>query len=319
MRLRTNRTVNPRQRRGVLLLIVVACILIAGLAMVGIAQQSLRLATDSVEAERELQRRWGAVSVQRTLLRSAPEMFRRLEDQAKFDGESGPFPSSIRTEVLLGGMKFDALVADEQAKANLNLAYHIRGKNRAEQLARKMNRKAGLSLRLLPEVKSASLAMQRSTNEDNQNPAGPDDEEPAPPLPAFRHWGQVFDLSRNPYGVEAIVEATDQLTCWGRGEVNVSRASDEVVEETCEALLGPGVARKFVREHRENPRLSVSQIALRLEMSESDKFDLRQLVTVRSSTFSVWLTADALRRKQHWFAVSAPSDETGTYTERFQF
>ena len=64
-----------RDRKGVLLLVVVACILIAGLAMVGIARQSLRMATAAVNSESELQQRWGVISLQRTLLKGAPLIF----------------------------------------------------------------------------------------------------------------------------------------------------------------------------------------------------------------------------------------------------
>lgn len=315
------RCVSRRRRRGLLLLIVVACVLIAGLAMVGVARHSLRLATDSVKSESELQQRWGAISLQRTLLRSAPGIFADLDKRSLAAGNTGPFPSTVRSEILLGGIKFDVLLADEQAKLNLNSAYHERGKITAEQLARKLKGVGGLRVRMLPEVANASRgtgsAGRRKTAEDQA-----DDSEIRPPPAAFRHWGQVFDLTHSPSGVAAsqlVPAATARITCWGHGEVNIARAPDDVIEETCRAALGPGVARKLVKQYRENPMLNVQQIALQLEVNEREISALGQLVTTQSSTYSLWLNSTSLNGTQRWLAVAAPTEEVGVTTERFQF
>lgn len=311
-------------RRGVLLLIVMACILIAGLAMVAISRQSLRMATDSIHAEQELQRRWGVASMQRTLLKAAPKILDDLEKQSRIAGSTGPHPSVVSTEVLLGGVKFDALIADEQAKLNLNLAYHLRGESHVRQMAERLKGGGELRLRVTAEVPSAGLASRtRPSDEDDE------DEDSPPPPPAFRNWGQVFDLTHahststqsssfGRGGTWQLPTATQKLTCWGRGEVNLARASDEVVVETCRPLLGPGVARRLVNEYREYPDRSLQQTALKLKMDERDTLQLGQLVTTRSSTFSLWLNVSSPGGNQQWFAVTSRKDEDGLSTDRFR-
>lgn len=310
-----------RRRRGVVLLIVVACIVIAGLAMVGVTRQSLQLATASLESESELQQRWGTISLQRTLLHSAPKIFADLDKRSLATGNAGPFPCTVGSKILLGGMKYDVLLADEQAKLNLNFAYHARGKNIAELLARKMKGRGELRVRMMPEVASAAPSSHTVGRRDAAERA--DDEPDMPPPPAaFRHWGQVFDLAYSRGGRVAsplLPLATSRITCWGRGEVNITRAPNDVIEETCRAVLGPGVARKLVSQYRENPTLNVQQIARQLDVDSQELRALGQLLTTQSSTYSLWLTSASLHGTQRWFAVASPSDEVGITTQRFQF
>lgn len=308
-----------RERKGVLLLVVVACILIAGLAMVGITRQSLRMATSALKTESELQQRWGVISLQRTLMTGAPEIFTNSDNASLIAGKTGPFPSTVRSEVLLGGIKFNLLLADEQAKLNLNLAYHMRGKNTAQQLAEKMKGIGGLRTRLMPEVQSADIGRQKSSASDDDEEEDAAENETSLPV-AFRHWGQVFDLSNSPSAApgQLVPAATSRLTCWGRGAVNITRASNEIIEETCRTALGPGVARKLVSQYRENPTQNIRQVAVQLKVDDQGVNALRQLVTTESATYSLWLESTALSGTQRWFSVASPRDEAIT-TERFPF
>jgi len=306
-----------RERSGVLLLVVVACILIAGLAMVGIARQSLRMATAAVNTESELQQRWGVISLQRTLLKGAPVIFKNSDKASLIAGSKGPFPSKVRSEVLLGGIKFNLLLADEEAKLNLNSAYHRRGKNTAQQLAERMKGVGALRVRLMPEVPSADNRQRNDSGASDEESAESETSLPA----AFRHWGQVFDLASISVAVppgQMIPNASSKLTCWGRGAVNITRAPDEIIEETCRTALGPGVARKLVSQYRENPTQNIRQIAVLLKVDEEDVNALRQLATTESATYSLWLESTSLNGTQRWFAVTSTRDEAIT-TERFQF
>ena len=101
--------------------------------------------------------------------------------------------------------------------------------------------------------------------------------------------------------------------------MNITRASDEVVEESCRTLLGPGVARKLVREYRENPALSVNQVAMQLEIDDLKRQDLSRLLTTQSSTYSLWLHSMSLSGTQRWLAVAAAVEGQGIRTDRFCF
>lgn len=313
-----------RRRKGAVLLIVVACIVVAGLAMVGVARQSLRLATASVEEEVELQQRWGTISLQRTILSSAPKMFTDSDKRMLAVGNSGPFPNTIRSRVLLGGIEFDAVLSDEQAKLNLNRVYQSRGQSVTQTIAEKMKGLGGIRIRLLPEAVSTARGRRSERRIDAGSSADVDQDElekPEPPS-AFRHWGQVFDLSNSPAGIESnqlLPAATTRLTCWGRGEINITRAADDVIEEACRTALGPGVARKLVRQYRKNPTLNIRQIAMQLDVDESELDELNQLLTTQSSTYSLWLHSTSTNGPQRWFAVASPAGAVGIKTERFQF
>lgn len=311
-----------QHRRGALLLVVVACIVLASLAMVGVTRQSLRLATRSIESETELQQRWGTISLQRTLLHSAPQIFAELDKRSMVSDEPGPFPNTVRSEVLLGGIKFDALLADEQTKLNLNLAYQTRGKTTVEQLVREQLGPSGLRVQLSPEVASTTRGIASWSGAPTTTPRVDNEIDVSSTPPAFRHWGQVFDLSNAAGSLPAnqlLPAATLRLTCWGRGEVNIARAPDEIVKETCRPALGPGVATKLIRRYRDNPTLNVKQIAMQLEVKDQELRELGRLITTQSSTYSLWLSSTSLNGTQRWFAVAASQDVGDITTERFQF
>ncbi len=296
-----------------------ACILIAGIAAAGVARQSLRMATDSIAAQLELQSRWGVISLQRTLLKGAPVLFNTLEEQARAASREGPYPNSIRCTVMLGGVRFDALLADENAKVNLNYVYHKRGMSHARRLVGQMNNIGAVQVRLMPEVTSASMAVIQPAA---RNEAEEGEEDPPPPPPAFRHWGQVFDLTRNQgalTGSSLLPASTAHLTCWGRGQINLARAPDKVIEQTCELVLGQGVAQRLIREYRENPTHSIQQIARQMKVDDQDAAELQKLVGTQSWSYSIWLTVSSSSNAQQWFAVSAPTEERTIRTDRFQY
>lgn len=312
-------------------MIVVALIVIAGLAMVSVTRESLRLATDAVEQEVELQQRWGTISLQRTLLHAAPKIFLDAQRRSLVTGaaaplpSTAPLPSSVQSDFLLGGLQFTTLLADEQAKLNLNTIYHTRGRNAVELTVRKMSEFRGLPVRLTPEVDSEARRTpsrdRTRIREDERDPTTIEEPDGATSPPAFRHWGQVFDLSRssnNSLAVGRLIPAaTSKLTLWGRGEINITTAPNEVVAEACREAVGPGVARQLVDQYRRNP-LNLNQLALGLEVNDQQRQSLRRVVTTQSSTYSLWLTSKSINGSQRWFAVAAPVD-SGIRIERFQF
>lgn len=322
---REHPNLRSRNRQGVVLLIAMACIVIGGVAMVGVTRQSLRSAVDSIDAERELQHRWGVISTQYSLLKGASTLFDRLDKQARLAGRDAPYPSTIRSYVMLGGVRFDAVLSDENAKLDVNYAYHSGGKPRAGQLVTKLNRVAGLTVRLMPEVPSANRITSRPTGAVAPTGAdtdGDEDDETPPPPPAFRHWGEVFDLARSNsmgLGAKLLPTATRQITCWGRGQLNIHRATDPVIEETCRLVVGPGVAQRLIRDYRENPLRSIRRIALDMEVGEQEAIELARRLGNQSNSFSLWLTVTSPYGKEHWFAVRAPIAEGSVYTERFRF
>ncbi|MFZ5828655.1 MAG: hypothetical protein ACOY3P_01135 [Planctomycetota bacterium] len=301
--------------RGFLLLVVIVCIVLAGLAMVGVARHSLRLAEDAVTAQRELQLRWGAVSCQRTLLAVAPSLFTGLEKRHRDANTAGPAPSSARARILLGGVRFEMLVADEDAKANLNTIYHRGGRGAAEGAARRLSANPLLPVWLVPELASSASQARR--------PRPQEESEDAPPVPpAFNHWGQVFDLARVPPVIDAttaLPAATSRLTCWGRGRVNIARAPDDALIEVCRVAISETAARRLVREYRETPLRGIPQLISLAGVRPREAADLAELLGRESYCYSVWVDAATPQRRMHSLAVAERDDNGALRTWRYEF
>ena len=111
---------------------------------------------------------------------------------------------------------------------------------------------------------------------------------------AFRSWGEVFDLatlgesSGNNTSLQA---STTNLTCWGSGQLNFRRASDEAILALAQVVVQDGKARRVLQRYRGSPNASLSTLLLS-EISDPRK--QRQLQTIFSETsnnFSIWIDA----------------------------
>ena len=101
--------------------VIVLVVTVLGL----LAKVSLRRGVQSVDAELALQQRWGAVSLQRVLLDGAPKLFDDRDKKLIELGITGPPPPPIiRSAISIGDVTFDVMIADEDAKLNLNSLYH---------------------------------------------------------------------------------------------------------------------------------------------------------------------------------------------------
>lgn len=306
----------PARRRGFLLLVVVACVTIATIGMVGTANQSLRLARQAMAAQSELQQRWGALSCERTLLSGAPTIFKEFDARARRAKSKLPVPSTVRASVLLGGVRYDMLLADEDAKVNLNAVYHWRGLIHVQRTVQQLVGPGLLPVRLMAEASSASLGKPLGTRSPKRGP----EVQVAPP-PAFRGWGQVFDLAAaRPVGAgtERLPDLTRRMTCWGRGRMNVRRAADELVLEACRLVLADGAARRLLRKYREDPQRDIRSVMEQVELSAADAAALTDLLGNESWCYSLWGKTTATGLTKHWFAVAEWDDEGALRTTRFE-
>lgn len=293
------------RRAGYVLLLVMVSVVITGIVLVGVARQSFRLALEAQARERELQARWGALSVQQLLLPTAPSLFEELEQMADDDDESdAPPPTSIRTVLVLGDRQFDVLLADESAKVNVNTLYHFGDRRAVERGVQQATTHARF---VRPMLQPETMPL-------GQFPSGDDEEDDAPPLPpAFRTWGQVFDLSGAGAAApirRALPELTSQLTCWGSGRLNFRRAADSSIVEICRLVMTEGRARRVVRKLRENSRLRFENVLQQAGVGRDDQMKLQSLLTQQSACFSIWVTASGPDGFVRRFAVAQP-DEKG--------
>ena len=180
---------------------VLVAIIVVGVAMTATARRSLQASLSAIEAQQSMQRRWGMVSCQRTVLPAAGSLFEVNDLKTrKQRGKQIPFPAILEDRVILGGQTFDLLIADEDAKANLNAIYDAGGRRVCEQaLSRLTGPFESRTVRLMPVRESNSkITAKRSAARDSELSGEREKEDSNKSAeniwPALRSWGEVFDL-----------------------------------------------------------------------------------------------------------------------------
>lgn len=287
--------------RGFVLLVVLAAIVVSATGLTTLATASLHRGRNAQYAQDDLQRRCAIISCERLLLPRAAELFERQDDAWEASGGSQAPPAFIREQVRLGNQTIELLLADEDAKVNLNSLYHEAGRPHLEQTLRKLvGPHSQTLLNLNPTVRSASRFRREETIESEDAEQTPFDP------PAFRTWGDVFDLSRIRLATgddRLLATLTADITLWGAGRLNLDRATDEAATSVCEAVVSQGVAQEVISKYRDYPRRDV-ELLLRQEVSDaSDRERLTDLIGRGSSTYSLWTEVASQQFRLQKFSV----------------
>jgi len=277
---------NAERRGGFVLLMTLVLILLAGLLLAGIARHSLALASQSNDAQTDLQRRWGSISLRKALLERADAIasVEEPDDETEETRVAEPvFPLSA--EVPLGKIVFHALLADENAKVNLNRLESVGGKDLVGTVL----------VELLPSMQAIHL---RPHALDARRTG----------VAAFESWGQVFALDQLPLNVaqpQWLTENTQAVTCWGNGRLNAHRAEDEVLLAICRRVVGPGDAQRLLDIRRRHPELDVNGWLDMLDLDRAERLQLRNWLTDKSTSYSLWLEAKTKQRSWYELTLSA--------------
>jgi hypothetical protein len=247
--------------------------------------RSQRLAI--LKSEDQLQQQWGIYSLQQTILPSADGLF--LGSDAANQRGRGDRQASPRTKsasLNLGSHRFDLILADEDAKVNLNAAFQVLGETAARQAAVKLSPPGSQRL-LQPSPPQAGSSLRRGANA----------KQAARSLSEglqyhYQSWGQLFDLSRiaNDMGDDRyLANLTGPVTIFGNGRLNVLRASDQAIETVCSWVVTDGLAKRVSEKIRSS---TLNEIPLMLEQTVAnldDRLALQQLLSVNSTTYSLWI------------------------------
>lgn len=260
----------PSQQRGYVLLMTLVLIALVGIATVNLARQGMLRASLAIDAQADLQHRWGITSCQATLLPAARHILARAET------ERGMPQALHHLTVDLGQQHFILFVGDEQAKANVNELYRRRGKRQLEQSLRNLLPRGGSmpTLRLRPHEQTASAFQAR--------------QEP------FGSFGQVFDAPRPQQLIGLSEESSTPsaaITCWGSGLLNYRRASGSALTEVCAPLLSAGEVDQLLWTRNNTPEMKLPQALARLQLSSEKRNELSRLLTESSSCHSLWIIA----------------------------
>lgn len=268
-----------RSTRGFALLMVLLVVALAGTVLAMAARRSCTLATEAAAAQQRLQTDWGAQSIRASLLPKAEAVL------AADTPEKGRAPASARRALVLGGVRFNLLFGDEQAKANVNLLEQRHGHQ-------------GLDMRLqtLQEDPRQRVRVDLRPGPDQPVARG------APPM---RYWSldQVFLFSRPADLVDAgaTCAATGPITLWSSGPVNFRRASRAVLREVLAGAMPDSQIEELVRAAETSPRESLGD-ALRQAGGDGRQMQAaRQLLAETSACHSLWVVAHGTTR--NWYRL----------------
>ena len=298
------------RRRGYVLLATLGLLVLCATLLVSLSRLAIDHALRSRLAEDELQRRWGAHSCVTTVLANGESFLREAESRQKHP------VASLKFEVRLGKHTFDLLLADEQAKVNVNFLLDATDRPTAENRIRQSLTGSGLgnSLRLRPDPTPPPIP-----------------QEVAPPLilgmgirlaPVNRRHitglGQIFDLTQTPperlfaSGAPHSSAPLDMLTCWTTGHINIRRASEPALR----LAYGPSLTRSQIAQLVEGrnsifavlppfPNLAIPTRRVELEIPQTAGVPPASEIT---TCHSLWITIKTPHRRWVEFHAMETSD-----------
>ena len=287
-----------QHRKGYILLTTLGVLVLSSTLLVTLARTSIRRTLEARQMQDDLQRRWGQISCQRALLPHA-EMI--LSNQERLHQQAF---ASYRASAKLGSQVFDLLLADEQAKTNVNAMLDLTGKTQAESHLRTTFSNFAVQIRL------------HTSPPPTTGPAT------RPILPRYlSSFGQIFDstppqnLLLGRFGRPA---PADLLTLWTDGQLNIRRCSAASL-----ALLNPSLTQLDVRRLIEARDAIYSKTAPPPSATSLPTDPVRRLLniaqippnkanlhlTTTSKSHSLWIIVRDPRRQWYSLAILDQSDQ----------
>lgn len=282
------------KRTGFILVVTLVMIAIAGILLTGICRHSLAMSLAVHQMTERLQKRWGMASCQRAAFRLAEEVLMEtsLRDDGSRDVQSLATASLV---VNLGGVDFDLLLADDQAKVNVNLLDANLDRETATHALESLADGADVEVQLRP------LA---------GNNLGADG------LP-YKHWEQVFsprELSLVDFP-DRLVWASRHVTCWSAGSrLHFWAASDAAIASVAGLVLSPMEVDRLTAQRGASPSGKVGELLDKLGLSQRKRTMLEKLLVDTRSSVSVWIrTGQGAQRSASFSVRMTESNVTRTY------
>ncbi|MCC7407852.1 MAG: hypothetical protein IT442_07260 [Phycisphaeraceae bacterium] len=284
-----------RQPRGFALILTLMLLVIAGAALGVVTRLSLSRAADAAHAQEALQLRWGAISLQNLLLSRPENVLQEAEESSEI-----PLPF-VRGTLELGGVPFTWTVADEQAKVNLNaiLAHH--DLTQATAVAGRVAVAVGQAVSAEPRPLRSSSSTATNT------PASDASESSKDVTGSFGSFEQVYPRAtpEELFGLELGPDhgVTAYLTLWGDGTLNFHRADAQTMAEACQPTLNAGAIGELISLRTRRPNITVAEAISQIELKDDQRKAATELLTDRSTCYSVLLTAQGRHRSWHRLVV----------------
>jgi len=284
----------PGPKPGYALLMVLLVLVVAAAVLSAAARRCADSAVRAYAAQRNLQVHWGALGCRATVLPMAEEL---LDASAT---PTEPIIQEARRAVVLGGMRFNLIVSDEQAKANAGALAALYGDDGLKKAVRKLQAggRGSLEVRLRP-VETSEAALERPVR--------------------YASLDQVFVLAHPSQwigpeaGDGAVVRR--RLTCWGPGRINLKRAEVVTLREALGGALTESQLASLDDIRRREPEAGVQKILSQLQLTRQQLETVGGAATDRSACHSLWICVeDRTRRWYRLFVEEADGASERTYS-----
>jgi hypothetical protein len=313
-----------RHRRGYVLLVTLGLLVLASTLLVAVGRSAVRHVLAAQHEQDELQRRWGVISCRQAILPYSEQILATMEDS-----ENRAVPS-YRDTVNLGGQQFLLIVADEQAKANVNLLLETMSVAAAEDRLRESVTGEGISnhVRLRPSILAVDLSEDAAVTT-----------QPAAPVPLISGPGQIFDAIAPEQLIGSANSAAplDSITCWGSGPINIFRATEPAMQLALRPALTQLQIQRLIQARdrtmqiSRTSRLPVSipptggksnndAIASLLNQAGIDPKNRGKIAVVSGSTcHSLWIVVQDRQRSWDYLTVSDESNPKSPQIDSFMW
>lgn len=213
---RTLRKLHRHKRDGFLLLTVVVMLAVTTLILARLASTSMRIASQAVEDEKRVRNQWAITSLRRFTLNAGRDLLASSSIVAD-QGSSQSETPVLWKDVVLANQTWRVVLSDESAKLNLNaLAEHFEY-DAVEQQSKELITGAGL---VQPKADLESVIGSRSTRWD-----------------AWLDSPSKSAQNRNLHA-RRLSEATQRITLWGDGRLNVCTSDSKTLDGLWKQLFG---------------------------------------------------------------------------------
>lgn len=265
---------SPSQRRGFLLILVVVMIAICVMIMSRIASSSLRQAALANEEEREMRNRWASISLGRFGMQHAVRIPVQPYGHSKHEA-----PQSTLLKVHLANKNWRLHVANEAGKVPVARLAARYDETVCNQIVDSLiaHSKYPVDIELRFPQRGARIA---------------DPNHPISTAASYRweHWLHRWEST------ETVVHATEKLTLWGNGKINLRQASPETVDVMWRQLFGRSAPRNLALVLNHPDSSNIEQVISAIALRESQAQTARDWFTLRGECYSSWVFCEDDRR-----------------------
>jgi hypothetical protein len=274
----------PRQS-GFVLVLILLVLAICGTIMAASARRCGQLGLQASRQVRDLQFRWGASSCQATLLQAAERIF---EDRRKSGKAIG---AEISASLTLGKMRFQLILSDESAKANVNLLAAQYGGNSAGLIA-----SIGRLQADGPDILPTELRPTRNVDPNEID------------MPVrYENFDQVFAINGAAElagaGKRQGDTARSRITFWADGRINTNRAELPVMREVLAGLVTDLQLNEWDKMRRSEKGFSMITGFGQLQLTNDQAAAVAARITDLSVCYGLWVVANDGTRDWRRFYV----------------